>query len=479
MKTIEETVEQIKNGEIDVVELVKTHIKAAKESQLNTNAFITIFDGDTNTDQYNPIEVATRIREEVKNNSSEIENLKLLGIPFTVKDLYLVKDTKTTFGSKLMEDFVAPYTSTVVQKVLNQGAILIGKCNNDPWGFGSTGENSGYGPTKNPFDLTRSPGGSSSGSAASLASGVGFFSLGTDTGGSVRLPASVCGLYGYKPTYGKNSRFGIGTMGSSFDTPGFFTRNIFDTIYLEKIIEGKDKNDPTTLTEEEIENIKKPFKNGKNKKYKVALPKEFFDAGLDSDIKEVLQKKIEDIKKYAEVKEVSLPSIKYGLAAYYILVPAEISSNRARYDGVRYGKKVSDDYEQNLIESRTKYLEDEVKRRIMIGTFVLSAGYSDQYYKKANQVRNKLKKEFKELFKEFDYILAPTLPTKIPKLGENINDPLKNYLLDIYNVTANLAGIPSISIPTGKDNEGLPVGIQVMGRWFEDIELMEFVKANV
>lgn len=465
MESIIEIVQKVKSGEISVLELVKKHIEAAKKVQQDLNAFITIFDGETNVDQYDPLVEAAAIDMRLKD--PEYQNKRLLGIPFTVKDLYLVKDTKTTFGSKLMEEFVAPYTGTVIQKCLDEGAILIGKCNCDPWGFGGSGENSGYGPTKHPFDHERSPGGSSSGSAASLAAGVGFFSLGTDTGGSVRQPASMCGLYGLKPTYGRNSRYGIGVMGSSFDTPGFFTRSMEDTMLLQEIMQGKDEFDPTT---QEIE--KKSYTSLHSEKLRIGIPKEYFGEGLNPEVEKAIREKIADLKSQGhEIVDVSIPSTKYALPIYYILVPAEISANRARYDGVRFGKKVSDDYEENLIQSRSKYFEDEVKRRIMIGTYVLSAGYADQFYKNASKVRTKLKREFEKVFEQVDIIVCPTSPTTAFKIGEKTEDPVQMYLADVYTVTANLVGIPSLNIPISKDSNGLPIGMQVMGRWFEEEKL--------
>lgn len=451
---ISETVTKIRNGEINVVDLVREHIEKAKESHKNLNDFITILEDSA-------LEQANALDEKIQ--SGEIEDLELLGIPFTVKDLYLVEDTKTTFGSKYMQDFIAPYTSTVVQKCLDAGAVLIGKTNCDPWGFGSTGENSGYGATKNPVNTDYVPGGSSSGSAASLADGVGFFSLGTDTGGSVRLPASYCGIYAYKPTYGRNSRFGIGVMGSSFDTPGFFTRNVEDIEVLEKIMQGKDENDRTTDDFSKYET-----KNGK----KIGIPKEFFEIETEKEIKDLIDAKIEKLKNDGyEIIDISIPSIKYGLAAYYVLVPSEISANRARYDGVRFGPFESEEYEKNLVEGRSKYFEEEVIRRIMIGTYSLSAGYSDQFYNKASKVRTKLKQEFDSAFEKVDFIISPISPSTPPKLGENDDDPIKNYLLDIFNVTANLVGVPSIAIPVGKDSKDLPVGMQIMTSRFNDFEL--------
>ncbi|MEP7103205.1 MAG: Asp-tRNA(Asn)/Glu-tRNA(Gln) amidotransferase subunit GatA [Candidatus Dojkabacteria bacterium] len=460
---ISETIAKIKTGEISVLALVQEHLKRAHEVHDATNSFITILDE----------QALARAKElEVEIQNSKIENRKLLGIPFTVKDLYLVEGTRTTFASKLMEDFIAPYTSTIVQKCLDEGAILIGKCNCDPWGFGGSGENSGYGPTKHPLDFTKTPGGSSSGSAGSLLAGVGFFSLGTDTGGSVRLPASFCGLYGLKPTYGRNSRYGIGAMGSSFDTPGFFTRNVEDMELVEEIIAGKDINDATT---DEIPYYSKL--ETKNSKLTIGIPKEYYEEGLSPEIKSAIDKKIEELKSMGhEIKEVSIPSTKYALPVYYVLVPSEISSNRARYDGVRFGKKVADNYEENLIQSRSKYLEDEVKRRIMIGTYSLSKGYADQFYKQASKVRTKLKREFDKVFEEVDVLITPVSPTTAFKLGEKSQDPVKMYLVDIYTVTANLVGVPSLAVPIGKDSEGMPIGMQITGKKWEEVELFGLAK---
>ncbi len=457
---ITSTVEKIKNGEIKVIDLIQEHLNRAKEVNPRINAFITIFDES--------IEKAKELDKKIKNKDESVIKLKLLGIPFTAKDLYLVENTRTTFSSKITENFIAPYTSTVVKKCLDEGAILIGKTNSDPWGFGGSGENSGYGPTKHPLDFTKTPGGSSAGAGASLLAGVGFFALATDTGGSTRLPASFCGLYGLKPTYGRNSRYGIGSMGSSFDTPGFLTRHIEDVALLEEIMAGKDINDSSTY---EIPNEYLPKSESK---IKIGIPKQYFEEGLAQEVRNEIENKIQELKnKGFEIKDVSLPSTKYGLAAYYILVPSEISSNRAKYDGVRFGQKVSDNYEENMIQSRSKYLEDEVKRRIMIGTYSLSAGYADKYYLQASKVRTKLKREFNKVFEEVDYLIAPVSPLTAFNLGEKSMDPVQMYLVDIYTVTANLVGIPSIAIPLGKDNNNLPVGFQLMGKKFSEPELIQ------
>lgn len=469
---IKETVEKIKKGELKVIDLVTQHINRAKETNKDLNALISILEDEA-------ISKAKKLDDLIEKNDIEhIDSLKLFGIPFTAKDLYLVKDTKTTFGSRYMEEFIAPYTSTVLQKCLDQGGILIAKANCDPWGFGGSGENSGFGPTRNPYDLERTPGGSSSGSAASLAAGVGFFSLGTDTGGSVRLPASYTNLYGLKPTYGRNSRYGIGVMGSSFDTPGFFTRNLEDMALLENIMAGKDELDSTTF-DIPVPDYTKAIGTEvqSNRKLTIGLAKEFFTEGVDPEIKAAIDKKINELKaKGYEIKEVSLPSTEYALAVYYILVPAEISSNRARYDGVRFGPKVSKIYEENLIEGRSQFFEDEVKRRIMIGTYSLSAGYSDQFYHKASKVRTKIKREFEKVFREVDILISPVSPFVPFKLGERIDNPVAMYLVDVFSVTANIVGIPAMSIPLGFNSNDLPIGMQIMGKHFEEEKLFELAQ---
>ncbi|MCS7317357.1 MAG: Asp-tRNA(Asn)/Glu-tRNA(Gln) amidotransferase subunit GatA [Candidatus Dojkabacteria bacterium] len=459
---IEVVVKKIKSGEVKVVDLVKEHIKLAKDINKYINAFIS-FTEDL------ALQEAERIDYSIRKKDTQVLSKKLLGIPFTVKDLYLVEKTKTTFASKYMQDFIAPYTATVVKRCMDEGAILIAKCNCDPWGYGASGENSGFGPTKHPLDFTRTPGGSSSGSAASLLAGVGYFSLATDTGGSVRLPASFCGLYGFKPTYGRNSRYGIGAMASSFDTPGFFARYIQDIQLLQSIMEGKDNNDATTFDLSKISYIDKNLSS-----FKVAIPKEFFTDGINKSVRQAIDRYIEFLKPQVKlIQEVSIPTVEYALAVYYILVPAEISSNQARYDGVRYGPQLFDDYTKNLLTGRSIFFEKEVKRRIIIGTYVLSKGYADQYYHRALLVREKLKKEFQDIFKEFDIVLSPVSPVTAFKLGEKVNDPLQMYLVDVFTVVANLVGIPAISIPVGSDSNGMPIGIQAMADNFNDYLLFK------
>jgi len=469
LQNISTIVDKIKNRELEVVDIIKEHLSRAHLVNPHINAFLTIID--------DAIEKARELDAKIKNgeiNLQDNDNFKLLGIPFTVKDLYLVDGVRTTFSSQYMSEFEAPYTATVVQKCIDQGAILIGKCNSDPWGFGGSGENSGYGSTKNPLDFTKTPGGSSSGSAAGLLAGVGLFSLGTDTGGSVRLPASFCGLYSLKPTYGRNSRYGIGAMASSFDTPGFLTRHLEDLPLLERVMEGKDEHDGTTY---DLNKLPKVQDLKKKEDIVVGIPKEYLAEGLSEEVRAVFNQKVEELKsKGIKVKEVSIPTTEYGLSVYYILVPSEISSNRARYDGVRFGPKVAENYEENLVKGRSEYFENEVKRRIMIGTYSLSAGYSAQFYKKASLVRTKLKREFEKVFEEVDVLLAPVSPVTAFKLGEKSEDPLAMYLVDIYTVTANIVGVPSLVFPAGKDKENMPIGLQIMGKHFYEDIIFEAAK---
>jgi aspartyl-tRNA(Asn)/glutamyl-tRNA(Gln) amidotransferase subunit A len=310
-----------------------------------------------------------------------------------------------------------------------------------------------------------------------MAAKVGFFSLGTDTGGSVRLPASFTGIYGFKPTYGRNSRYGIGVMSSSFDTPGFFAYNAKDLALLQGIMAGKDENDSTTQKIEIPEYRKELDEKLDPKKLKIGVIKEFLDDQLEEDTRNIIGQKIEVLKNAGfEVKEISMPEVKFGLPVYYILVPAEISSNRARYDGVRYGPKVSENYEENMTKGRSEFFEDEVKRRIMIGTYVLSAGYASQFYKKASKVRTLIKRKFDEIFKEVDVLISPVSSGAAFDIGEKSHDPVSMYLTDLYTVNANIAGIPALAIPGGVDKEKMPIGMQLMGKHFDESTLFRLAK---
>lgn len=461
MNNILETVQKIKSGEIKAVDLAKQHIELAKTVGKELNAFITV------TEEF-ALEQAAEIDRQV---AAGEELGKLAGIPCTVKDVIMAKGLRTTASSRILENFIAPYDATVIEKIKAEGAVIIGKTNCDPFAFGGSGENSGFGPALNPHDKTRVPGGSSSGAAASLAAGIGLFALGTDTGGSVRQPASLTGVVGYKPTYGRNSRYGLIAMASSFDTPGIFANSVADAAYVENILAGKDPRDATTY-EVPVPDHTDLTESWQGKK--VGVPKEYMGDGMQPDVRKAMEATLEKIKAAgAEIVEISVPLISLGIPVYYVLVPAEISSNMARYDGVRFGQKVSDDYHENMTKARGQFLEPEVKRRIMIGTYVLSAGYADEYYKKASKVRAKLTQEILEQFKNVDVIVGPTSPVTAFKIGEKSDDPVQMYLADVYTVTANLTGCPAISVNVGKDSNNLPIGFQLMCNRFDDHKLFK------
>lgn len=378
------------------------------------------------------------------------QNLPLLGIPIALKDIFLTKGLRTTAGSKVLKNYIPQYDATVVKKLKDAGAVIIGKTNCDAWGHGSSGENSDFGPTKNPFNQNYVPGGSSSGSATAVASDFCLAATGTDTGSSVRLPASFCNVVGLKPTYGKVSRYGIVAMASSLDSIGHFTKTVEDSALFLKVTAGKDKFDATTP------NVPVPdFDLNKTKKVKIGIPKEYFAKGLDALIKEKIEQALKFYEKEGfEIINISLPHTEYAVACYYVIQPSEVSSNLARYDGIRYGNDRSS-------------FGDEAARRIMLGTFTLSSGYIDAYYKKAMKVRTLIKKDFDDAFKKVDAIITPVSPTLPWKIGEKVNDPLKMYLSDVFMVPANLAGIPGLAVPIGFADE-LPVGMQILGPHFSE-----------
>lgn len=366
------------------------------------------------------------------------------GVPFGVKDMYVTKDLRTTAASKVLDKYVPEYTSTIVSRLLENGASVIGKTNQDAWAHGSSGENSDYGPTKNPWNTEYVPGGSSSGSAAGVAAQMCPAALGTDTGGSIRTPASFCGVVGLKPTYGRCSRYGVIAMSSSLDSPGIFTHTVEDCELVFSCINGKDEYDATTVVANSL-----PVP----KKIKVGIPKEYFGEGLDAEVRKIVEMAIEQIKALPGVEyvgEIGLPYTEYGIAVYYLVMDSEVSSNLARYDGIRYGN------------NRTHF-SDEAKRRIMLGTYALSAGYYDAYYKKAMKVRTLIKQDFKKAFETADVLITPVSPTPPFRLGEKVSDPLSMYLSDVLTVNANLAGIPGLALPAGFAKNGLPVGMQFLG----------------
>ena len=395
------------------------------------------------------------------------------GIPCAVKDNILIKDEICTAGSKILGNYKSAYDATVIKKLREKGVSFIGKTNLDEFAMGSSTENSAFGPVKNPLDTSKVPGGSSGGSAAAVAAGLCVFALGSDTAGSVRQPASFCGVVGFKPTYGRVSRYGLISLGSSLDQIGSITKNVYDAAYVMNIIAGKDKMDSTTV-DVEVPNYTRNLDAGV-KGVKVGIPKEYFGEGLDENVKKVVKDAIKDLEKSgAEVVEVSLPHSKYALATYYIILPSEASANLSRFDGIRYGysnqkgKSLSDVY----LDSREEGFGDEPKRRIMLGAYSLSSGYFDAYYMKAQQVRTLVKQDFDKAFEKVDILVGPTAPTTAFGFGEKTGDPVEMYLADIYTAAINLAGLPAISIPCGKvDN--LPVGLQIIGRQFDEPTILK------
>jgi aspartyl-tRNA(Asn)/glutamyl-tRNA(Gln) amidotransferase subunit A len=396
----------------------------------------------------------------------------LSGVPIAVKDVFTTRDVRTTAGSKILENFVAPYDATVVTRLENAGAVILGKTNCDEFAMGSSNENSGFRPVRNPHDRSRVPGGSSGGSAAAVAAGTAVASIGSDTGGSIRQPAAFCGVVGLMPTYGRVSRYGLIAFASSLDHPGPFGKTVNDVAILLHALAGRDPQDATTAdvpVPDYCAQVGEPVHG-----LKIGVPGEYFGEGLDSEVRAAVENGVQELAKAgAEIVPISLPHTSYAIPTYYVVATAEASSNLARYDGVRYGlrsdgKSLAEMYRR----TRDAGFGAEVKRRIMLGTYVLSAGYYDAYYLKAQRVRSLLARDFDEAFANVDAIVTPTTPTPAFKLGEKTDDPLAMYLADIFTVTADLVGIPGISIPCGKSKEGLPIGMQVLGKHFDEATVL-------
>jgi aspartyl-tRNA(Asn)/glutamyl-tRNA(Gln) amidotransferase subunit A len=392
----------------------------------------------------------------------------------------LVNGVKATAGSKILENYIASFDATVIKKLKEQGAILLGKTNMDEFAMGSSTENSAFFTTKNPHDLERVPGGSSGGSAAAVASKMSVFALGSDTGGSIRQPAGFCGVVGFKPSYGAVSRYGLIAMASSLDIIGPFAQSVEDAEIIFKNIAGKDSMDSTSQNLPIITN-ELQVTSSKLQGLKFGLPKEYFQKGLDEKIKKTIEGVIEKIKSQgATIKEVSLPSTSYALPCYYIIMPAEASANLARFDGIRYSPMTNNESQDiNLhdlyFKTRGKGFGAEVRRRIVLGTYVLSSGYYDAYYKKAQQVRRLIAQEFNKVFQEVDFLITPTSPTFPFKIGEKADDPLSMYLSDIFTVGANIAGIPAINLPCGQE-DNLPINMQIIGPYLSDFSLLNVTK---
>lgn len=405
------------------------------------------------------------------------EKSEVNGLPIAVKDLFCEVGIRTTASSKMLENFVPPYESTVTSRMKNAGFVNFGKTALDEFAMGGSGENSAFWPTKNPWDIARIPGGSSSGSAAAVAAGLVPAALGTDTGGSIRQPASMCGIVGFKPGYGRNSRSGVIAMASSLDCPGYFTRTVRDSAWLYEATAGYDPKDSTTLQEKISINPEIWDKNSL-KWIKVWVPREYFADGISPSVRENIEKTIETMKELgAEIVDISLPNTKEWIAVYYVICPAEVSSNMARYDGIRFGEKV--EWPHDISVNRAENLGKEVKRRSMVGSFVLSSGFYDAYYKKASDVRELIREDFKKAFEKVDVIVTPTAPNVAWKIGEKSNNPLELYLEDIFTIPASLAGLPGLVIsvgygsPADDENKKLPVGIQILGPVLGEEKILE------
>ena len=462
-QSLTELVENIKNKKLSSTDVTKAFIdRSEKSTELNayiTNDFTSALDKAKNFDQKPNLD------------------LKLPGIPMAVKDLFCTKNIKTTAGSKILNNFVPTYESTVTENIWKEGAILLGKLNCDEFAMGSSNETSFFGNVQNPIDKNLVPGGSSGGSASAVAGQLTPITIGTDTGGSIRQPASFTGIVGLKPTYGSCSRYGIVAFASSLDQAGPMAQNVKDCALLHEVISSYDPKDSTSIDFKRNHFSKELTNNIKGKK--IGIPKEYRVDGMPKEIEDLWQKGIQYIKDCgAETIDISLPNTSYALPTYYIVAPAEASSNLARYDGVKYGFR---DKGENLIDmyekTRSEGFGAEVQRRIMIGTYVLSSGYYDAYYLKAQKVRKLIKNDFDEAYKKVDAILTPSTPSSAFKIGEKTNDPVSMYLNDIFTVPVNLAGLPAISIPAGHDSNGYPLGLQIIGKAFDEQNILNIAYA--
>jgi len=466
--TISELSEMLSRREVASEEITRSVLERIKEVDGKVHSYLWV------NDDYALAQAkeADRLRQ-----SGEKLN-PLLGIPIGLKDIFITRGVPTTCASKILENFIPPYDGTAVEKLKERGAVIVGKLNMDEFAMGSTCENSAYGVSRNPWNLDYIPGGSSGGSAAAVAADECIASLGTDTGGSIRQPAACCGVVGIKPTYGRVSRFGIIAYASSLDQVGPLTKNVRDSAIMLEAIAGFDPRDSTSVKRETPKYTE--ALTGEVKGIKLGLPTEYFIKGLDPEVEDAVKRAVKVLESLgAEVIEVSLPHTDYCIACYYIIAMAEASSNLARYDGVKYGLRVSEPGPIiNMYKAtRSQGFGAEVRRRIILGTYALSAGYYDAYYLKALKVRTLIRKDFEEAFKKCDVIIAPVLPTPPYKLGTKINDPLSMYLSDIFTVSCNLAGLPGMSIPCGFSKEGLPLGMQILARHFEEEKIFQVAYA--
>ncbi len=451
--------------EFSALELTKAFLDKIKDLDKKISAFITVTPDSA-------LSQAKKV-DDLISQGREIPTLS--GIPLAVKDIIMIEGVRCTAASKILEDYTAPYDATVIKKLESQGAVFLGKTNLDEFAMGGSTENSAFFPTKNPHDLSRVPGGSSGGSAAAVAAGFSVYALGSDTGGSIRQPASFCGIVGLKPTYGAVSRYGLMAMASSLDQIGPMTKSVADAKIVFEAISGIDEKDSTSVNSKfKIQNSKLQFKI---KNLRIGVPKEYFIKGMDPEVEKSVKNAIKKLEAAgAKIQDISLPrNTDDALAAYYVIMPCEVSANLARYDGIKYG--YSDSGAKDLMEvylkSRKEGLGKEVRRRIIIGTYALSSGYYEAYYLQAQKVRTKIIEDFNNVFKSVDVIVVPTAPTPAFKLEEKSKDPLSMYLADIFVTAVNLAGLPALSLPCGKTASGLPIGLQIIGKQFEENKILE------
>lgn len=464
---VSELAERLRKGEAGSVEATESVLSRIEEVDPRIRAYLHV-------NRESALEAA-RLADEARARG---EDNPLLGVPLGIKDIFLTKDIPTTAASRILEGYLPTYDSTAVARLKDAGAIILGKFNMDEFAMGSSNEKSGFMPTNNPWDLSRIPGGSSGANAAATATDSCIGSLGTDTGGSIRQPASCCGVAGIKPTYGRVSRYGVIAFASSLDQVGPITKNVEDAALLLKIIAGHDPMDSTSVAAEVPDYTRALYRDIKG--MKVGMPREYFAAGLDPGVEKAVREAVKTLEGMgAEIGEVSLPHAEYCVACYYIIAPAEASANLARYDGARYGLRVQeggglmDMYKQ----TRDRGFGPEVKRRILIGTYTLSAGYYDQYYLKACRVRSLIKQDFDRAFEDYDVLVAPTIPTPPFKQGEKMDDPLAMYMLDVLTLSCNLAGLPGMTVPCGFSDDGLPTGLQILARHFNEEAIFKVAHA--
>ena len=447
------------------VEIIKSIYERIEKLDKRINSYITLTK-----------ELALKEAEDIDKKINKGEKTSpLAGIPIAIKDVISTKEIKTTCGSKILSNYTPIYDATVIEKLKKENTVILGKTNMDEFAMGSSNENSAYGACRNPWNTETIPGGSSGGSAACIASDLAIMALGSDTGGSIRQPASMCGVVGLKPTYGRVSRYGLVAFASSLDQIGPITKDVEDSAILLNVISGHDEMDSTSVNENVPDYTKYLINNVK--KLKAGIPKEYFVEGIDKEVEKAVLNGIETLKKLgAEITEVSLPHTEYAVATYYIVAPAEASSNLARYDGVHYGYRTKTDISSivDMYEkTRDEGFGDEVKRRIMLGTYALSSGYYEAYYLKALKARTLIKNDFDKAFENCDVLITPVCPTPAFKIGENVSDPLKMYLSDIFTIPVNLAGLPAVSIPCGFSKDGLPIGLQIIGKPFDEGTILQ------